>query len=59
VITFAKNETRKEYKPLLRILARNLASNTLVIDDDLKATGIVIPLKNRKPSQPFRLLSHN
>jgi hypothetical protein len=52
LITFAKNEARKDYEPQLRILIRNLESNTRVTDDDRRAMGIVIPSKNRRPVQP-------
>jgi hypothetical protein len=42
-ITFAKNEQRKAYEKLLRILVKNLQSNTHVTPAELQAIGIIIP----------------
>jgi hypothetical protein len=50
VITFAKNEARAKYEPLLRILVNNLKSNMRVSDDDCKAMGIMIRTKTNKPA---------
>jgi hypothetical protein len=48
LITFEKNMARKEYEPCLRLLVKNLESNTFVTDDDRAAMGI-FPPKPRKP----------
>jgi hypothetical protein len=42
LITFTKTEKRKEYEKLLRILVKNLESNTRVTDEALRSMGIVI-----------------
>jgi hypothetical protein len=42
-ITFAKNEQRKAYEKLLRLLVKNLQSNIHVTPDDLRAMGIAVP----------------
>jgi hypothetical protein len=52
LITFAKNEAREAYEPLLRVLVRNLEANTRVTDDDRRAMGIVVPTKTNKPIPP-------
>jgi hypothetical protein len=49
LITFEKNQARKNYEPLLRVIVRNLEANTLVSDEDRAEMGI-FPAKPRKPS---------
>jgi hypothetical protein len=49
LITFTKNEKRKVYEKLLRILVQNLESNPLVTDDDRRSMGIVIRDTTRTP----------
>jgi hypothetical protein len=49
-ITFAKNEQRKAYEKLLRILVKGLQSNVNVTDDDLLGMGIVVPSSSKTPS---------
>ncbi|MDR0421992.1 MAG: hypothetical protein LBH72_03150 [Proteiniphilum sp.] len=49
-ITFAKTEQRKAYEKLLRLLVKNLQSNTRVTPDELRSMGIVVPSPDRKPS---------
>ena len=50
VITFGKNEARKNYEKLLRKLVRNLQSNPRVTEDDLKQMNITIPSTKRLPT---------
>ena len=50
VITFAKNEARKNYEKLLRMLVKNLQSNPRVTEDDLKQMNITIPSSKRIPA---------
>jgi hypothetical protein len=52
LITFIKNEKRKAYEKLLRILVQMLESNPLVTDDDRRAMGIAIRSKTRTPVPP-------
>jgi hypothetical protein len=49
-ITFAKNEQRKAYEKLLRLLVKNLQSNTHVTPDELRSMGIVIPSPFKTPA---------
>jgi hypothetical protein len=49
LITFEKNEARKEYESLLRKLVQNLEHNTKVTEDDLREMGIVPPNPHRTP----------
>jgi hypothetical protein len=49
LITFVKNNARKEYEKPLRLLVKNLESNLRVSDDDLRSMGIAIPA----PKQPI------
>jgi hypothetical protein len=48
-ITSAKNEKRTAYEKSLRILVKNLQSNTRVTDDNLRAMGIVVPSTTHTP----------
>jgi hypothetical protein len=52
LITFIKNEKRKAYEKVLRILIRMLESNPLVSDDDRRAMNIAILNTARTPIQP-------
>jgi hypothetical protein len=52
LITFIKNEKRKAYEKVLRILIRMLESNPLVSDDDRRAMSIAILDATRTPVQP-------
>ena len=47
--TFEKNEARKVYEPLLRILVGNLEYNTKVTDEDRLEMGIAIRPTRRTP----------
>jgi hypothetical protein len=49
-ITFAKNEQRKVYEKLLRLLIKSLQSNIRVTPDDLRGMGIAILSPSRTPS---------
>jgi hypothetical protein len=49
LITFEKNEARKEYEPLLRKLVGILEYNTKVTDDDRREMGIVIRSSSHTP----------
>jgi hypothetical protein len=49
-ITFAKTEQRKAYEKLLRLLVKNLQSNTHVTPDELRSMGIVVPSPFRTPA---------
>jgi hypothetical protein len=49
-ITFAKNEQRKAYEKLLRLLVKNLQSNIHVTPDDLRSMGITIPSSDKTPA---------
>jgi hypothetical protein len=51
-ITFVKNEKRKVYEKLLRILVKMLDSSPLVTDDDRRSMGIVIRDTTRTPVKP-------
>jgi hypothetical protein len=42
LITFTKTAKRKDYEALLRILVKNLESNTRISDDQRRAMGIII-----------------
>jgi hypothetical protein len=52
LITFTKNNARKEYEKPLRLLAKNLESNPRVSDDDRRAMGITIPSSSKTPVPP-------
>jgi hypothetical protein len=52
LITFTKNEKRKAYEKLLRVLVQMLESNPLVSDDDRRAMGIAIRKTGRTPVKP-------
>jgi hypothetical protein len=52
LITFIKNEKRKAYEKVLRILIQMLESNPLVTDDDRRSVGIVIRDTSRTPVKP-------
>jgi hypothetical protein len=48
LITFEKNQARKEYEPHLRLLVKNLEINTLVTNEERASMGI-LPPKPRTP----------
>jgi hypothetical protein len=50
LLTFEKNEARKKYEKLLRVLVQNLEHNTKVTDDDRRAMGIVVPSGSHTPA---------
>jgi hypothetical protein len=52
LVTFIKNEKRKAYEKVLRILIRMLESNPLVSDDDRRAMSIAIPNATPTPVKP-------
>jgi hypothetical protein len=52
LITFLKNEKRKVYEKLLRILVQMLESSPLVTDDDRRSMGIVIRDTTHTPVKP-------
>jgi hypothetical protein len=52
VITFEKNEARKALEKELRIMVKNLESNTLVTDDQRIAMGIPLPSGYHPPLPP-------
>jgi hypothetical protein len=52
LITFVKNEKRKAYEKVLRMLIRMLESDPLVSDDDRRAMGITIPDVIPTPVKP-------
>jgi hypothetical protein len=47
LITFTKNNARKEYEKPLRLLVKNLESNPRVSDEDRRSMGIVIPSSSK------------
>jgi hypothetical protein len=49
-VTFAKNEQRKTYEKLLRILVRTLQGNIHVTPEELNAMGIIVPSSGRTPA---------
>jgi hypothetical protein len=51
-ITFLKNEKRKAYEKLLRILVKMLKSSPLVTDDDRRSMGIEIRDASWTPVKP-------
>jgi hypothetical protein len=52
LLTFEKNEARGILEKLLRLLVRNLQSNTRVTEDERCATGIALRQGKRQPLPP-------
>ena len=50
LITFEKNEARRDFEKPLRLLVKNLQSNPKVTADDLRAMGIALPSGSRTPA---------
>jgi hypothetical protein len=50
LITFEKNQARQNYEPFLRIIVKNLETNTLVSDEERAEMGIFPP----KPKTPAK-----
>jgi hypothetical protein len=48
LITFTKNNARKEYEKPLRLLVKNLESNPRVSDEDRRGMGLIIPSSTKK-----------
>ncbi|MDR3245632.1 MAG: hypothetical protein LBT50_04295 [Prevotellaceae bacterium] len=48
LITFTKNNARKEYEKPLRLLVKNLEANPRVSDDDRRSMGVTIPAASKK-----------
>jgi hypothetical protein len=52
LMTFEKNESRKEYEPRLQQLIKILQSSTLVTDDERREMGIYVPPPHHSPNPP-------
>lgn len=52
LITFEKNQARKEFEPLLRLIVKNLEVNTLVTDEERAELGIFPPEPKKTVKNP-------